>query len=130
MNITAAMIASNIPAARRVAPDPAKLYIIDDIYAFAAKLRNGSTKEITTMSEVTITVHNQENYLALAATMEKTGQPFIHVNICTSDDRQLTQDEMSLITKMFLTNYTRFLPEYKHVMTTQLDTLQIIRNMK
>jgi hypothetical protein len=36
--ITAEMIASNIPADRRVAPDPAQMSIIDDIYNFAAKL--------------------------------------------------------------------------------------------
>lgn len=42
--ITVEMIASNIPIERRVAPDPAKMGIINDIYEFAAKLREGSKR--------------------------------------------------------------------------------------
>lgn len=38
MTITADMIASNTPVG--IAPDPAEISIIDDIYAFAARLRN------------------------------------------------------------------------------------------
>jgi hypothetical protein len=44
VQVTTDMIASNVPAWRRVAPALAEMSIIDDMYEFAALLRAGSIR--------------------------------------------------------------------------------------
>jgi hypothetical protein len=61
MDITSEMIASNIPADKRVAPKVSELSVIDDIYAFAAHLRGDMTQGYSGINRPDI-VKQQDEY--------------------------------------------------------------------